>query len=122
MVDFRSLLFELSQSVDDETELLEQMRSRIDPYLLDRVSAFAASRGASFPQALLWAFELFMLGAAEEAWRKISSEAPADEEVDATALNILLEQFLVERLDPSRQGQIEGPESPPVLTQFRRMS
>jgi hypothetical protein len=73
------------------------------------------------PQTVLKALELFMLSAAEDAWRELSSGAETEGNFGAAPLTFILERFLTISLDPSRQGLIEGPGPPSILNQFRRM-
>ena len=73
------------------------------------------------PQTVLKALELFMLTAAEDAWRELSSGAESEGNFSAAPLTFILERFLTISLDPSRQGLIEGPGPPSILNQFRRM-
>ena len=122
MVALVDLLLELGKSMETPQELEEEMRARLDPALVDRLSAFSAARNITFSQAVLWAVECFTLAAAEEAWRNLADEAAPDQLFDTAALNVVLERFLSESLNLSRQGQIAGPPSPTDLHQFRRMA
>ena len=122
MVALVDLLLELGRRADDPQELEDEMRARLDPALVDRLSAFSAARKVAFSQAGLWAVECFTLSAAEEAWRKLADEESSEPIFDAAALNVVLERFLSESLYLSRQGQIEGPPSPPDSYRFRRMA
>jgi hypothetical protein len=122
MVALVDLLLELSKSMETPQELEDEMRARLDPALVDRLSAFSAARNVTFSQAVLWAVECFTLAAAEEAWRNLADEAAPDQLFDTAALNVVLERFLAESLTLSRQGQITGPPTPPDLHQFRRMA
>ena len=85
------------------------------------LTAYAASRNVPLPQTVLKALELFMLSAAEDAWRELSSGAESEGNFSAAPLTFILERFLTISLDPSRQGLIEGPGPPSILNQFRRM-
>ena len=122
MVALVDLLLELGKSMETPQELEEEMRARLDPALVDRLSAFSAARNITFSQAVLWAVECFTLAAAEEAWRNLADEAAPDQLFDTAALNVVLERFVSESLNLSRQGQIAGPPSPTDLHQFRRMA
>ena len=122
MVALVDLLLELSKSMETPQELEDEMRARLDPALVDRLSAFSAARNVAFSQAVLWAVECFTLSAAEEAWRNLADEASPEQLFDTAALNVVLERFLSESLNLSRQGQIAGPPSPTDLHQFRRMA
>ncbi len=122
MVALVDLLLELGKSMETPQELEEEMRARLDPALVDRLSAFSAARNVTFSQAVLWAVECFTLAAAEEAWRNLADEAAPDQLFDTAALNVVLERFLSESLNLCRQGQIAGPPSPTDLHQFRRMA
>jgi hypothetical protein len=122
MVALVDLLLELGKASQAPLELEEEMRARLDPALVDRLSAFSAARNIAFSQAVLWAVECFTLSAAEEAWRKLADEASSEPVFDAVALNVLLERFLSQSLDLSRQGQIEGPPSQPDPHGFRRVA
>ena len=116
------LLLELGKNTESIQELEDELRARLDPALVDRLSAFSAARNVAFSQAVLWAVECFTLSAAEEAWRSLADEASSEPLFDAAALNVVLERFLSESLNLSRQGQIAGPPSPSDLHQFRRMA
>ena len=116
------LLLELGKNTESVQELEDELRVRLDPALVDRLSAFSAARNVAFSQAVLWAVECFTLSAAEEAWRSLVEEASSEPLFDAAALNVVLERFLSESLNLSRQGQIAGPPSPSDLHQFRRMA
>ena len=116
------LLLELGKNTESILELEDELRVRLDPALVDRLSAFSAARNVAFSQAVLWAVECFTLSAAEEAWRSLADEASSEQLFDAAALNVVLERFLSESLNLSRQGQITGPPTPPDLHQFRRMA
>jgi hypothetical protein len=70
------------------------------------------------PQTVLKALELFMLSAAEDAWRELSRGAKSEGNFSAAPLTFILETI---SLDPSQQRLIEGPEPPSILNQFRRM-
>ena len=116
------LLLELGKNTESILELEDELRVRLDPALVDRLSAFSAARNVAFSQAVLWAVECFTLSAAEEAWRSLADEASSEQLFDAAALNVVLERFLSESLNLSRQGQIAGPPSPSDLHQVRRMA
>ena len=116
------LLLELGKNTESILELEDELRVRLDPALVDRLSAFSAARNVAFSQAVLWAVECFTLSAAEEAWRSLADEASSEQLFVAAALNVVLERFLSESLILSRQGQIAGPPSPSDLRQFRRMA
>ncbi len=122
MVALVDLLLELGRRMEAPEELEGEMRARLDPALVDRLSAFSAARNVAFSQAVLWAVECFTLSAAEEAWRNLAEEAAPDQLFDTAALNVVLERFLSESLNLSRQGQIAGPPTSPDLHQFRRMA
>lgn len=119
LVDF---LLELGRRMEDPQELEDEMRARLDPALVDRLSAFSAARRASFSQVVLWAVECFTLSAAEEAWRKLADDASSEPVFDAAALNVVLERFLSVSLDLSHQGRIEGPPGSPDHHAFRRVA
>ena len=116
------LLLELGKDSESALELEEEMRARLDPALVDRLGAFCAARNVAFSQAALWAVECFTLAAAEEAWRGLADEASSHALFDAAALNVVLERFLSQSLDLSRQGQIEGPPAQPDPRGFRRVA
>lgn len=122
MVALVDLLLELGKATETPLELEEEMRARLDPALVDRLNAFSAARNVAFSQAVLWAVECFTLSAAEEAWRQLADEASSEPLFDAAALNVVLERFLSQSLDLSRQGQISGPPSPPDHHRFRRVA
>ncbi len=122
MVALVDLLLELGKSSEAPLELEDEMRARLDPALVDRLSAFSAARNVAFSQAVLWAVECFTLAAAEEAWSRLADEGSSEPVFDSVALNIVLERFLSQSLDLSRQGQIEGPPSPPDPRRFRRVA
>ena len=122
MVALVDLLLELGKRMETPEELESELRERLDPALVDRLSAFSAARKVAFSQAVLWAVECFTLSAAEDAWRKLADDASSEQFFDAVALNAVLERFLAESMNLSRQGQIAGPPSPPDLHQFRRMA
>ena len=116
------LLLELSRRVEAPDALEGELRERLDPALLDRLSAFSVARNIPLSQVVLWAVECFTLAAAEEAWRNLADEATPDQLFDTAALNVVLERFLSDSLNLSRQGQIAGPPTAPDLHQFRRMA
>ena len=122
MVALVDLLLELGKRMEAPEDLENEMRARLDPALVDRLSAFGAARHVAFSQAVLWAVECFTLSAAEEAWRKLADAGAPEEVSDAAALNVILERFLSESLTLTRQGQIAGPPTSPDLHQFRRMA
>ena len=122
MVALVDLLLELGKRMETPEELEHELRERLDPALVDRLSAFSAARKVAFSQAVLWAVECFTLSAAEEAWRSLVDEPSSEQVFDAAALNVVLERFLSDSLNLSRQGQIAGPPSPADLHQFRRMA
>jgi RNase H-fold protein (predicted Holliday junction resolvase) len=122
MVALVDLLLELGKRMEAPEELESELRERLDPALADRLSAFSAARKVAFSQAVLWAVECFTLSAAEDAWRQLADEASSEQVFDAAALNAVLERFLSDNLNLSRQVQITGPSSPPDLHQFRRMA
>jgi hypothetical protein len=122
MVALVDLLLDLGKRMDTPQDLENEMRARLDPALVDRISAFSAARNIAFSQAVLWAVECFTLSAAEEAWRNLANEASPEQLFDTAALNVVLERFLAESLNLSRQGQIAGPPAPSDLHQFRRMA
>ena len=99
------LLLELSRRMETPDVLESELRERLDPALIDRLSAFSAARNI-----------------AEEAWRRLADEGSGEPVFDAAALNVVLERFLAESLNLSRQGQIAGPPAPRDLHQFRRMA
>ena len=122
MVALVDLLLELGRRMDNSESLESEMRARLDPALVDRLSAFSVARNVAFSQSVLWAVECFTLAAAEEAWRRIADESTSEPTFDAAALNVVLERFLSASLDPARQGQITGPPSTPDLRRFRRVA
>ncbi|HEY8005715.1 MAG TPA: hypothetical protein VIE66_02665 [Methylocella sp.] len=111
----------LRMILDDPDAFDCKIRTQLDPNLVDQLTAYAASRNMPLPQTVLKALELFMLKAAEDAWRELSSGAELEGNVSAAPLSFILERFLTISLDPSRQGLIEGPAPPSILNQFRRM-
>jgi hypothetical protein len=111
----------LRMILDDPDAFNSKIRTHLDPNLVDQLAAYAASRNLSLPQTVLKALELFMLSAAEDAWRELSSGAESEGNFSAAPLTFILERFLTISLDPSRQGLIEGPGPPSILNQFRRM-
>jgi hypothetical protein len=121
MPEFSDILVELRAGLDDPDAFRMQMRDDVDPYLVDRLCAFGASRGLSFPETILRALEMFMLSAAEDAWQKMSEDRERDAPSGGPALNMVLEQFLTANLDVARQGQLEGPPRA-THTLFRRMT
>ena len=122
MAAFMNLLLELGKRMEAPQELEDEMRARLDPALVDRLGAFSAARNVAFSQTVLWAVECFTLSAAEEAWRQLADEASPEPLFDASALNVVLERFLSQSLDLSRQVRIEGPSSPPDSGRFRRVA
>lgn len=116
------LLLELGRHMEAPDALESELRERLDPALVDRLSAFSAARNIALSQAVLWAVECFTLTAAEEAWRRLVDEGSSEPVFDAAALNVVLERFLSQSLSLSRQGQIAGPPAPSDLHQFRRMA
>jgi hypothetical protein len=116
------LLLELSRRMETPDALESELRERLDPALVDRLSAFSAARNIALSQVVLWAVECFTLTAAEEAWRRLADEGSGEPVFDAAALNVVLERFLAESLNLSQQGQIAGPPAPRDLHQFRRMA
>jgi hypothetical protein len=121
MPEFSDLLVELRAGLDDPDAFRMHMRSEIDPDLVDRLSAFSASRGMSFAETILRAVEMFMLAAAEDAWRNMSDDAEANAPLGGAAFNTVLEQFLSTSLDVSRQGRIAGPPTS-IHSLFRRIT
>jgi hypothetical protein len=118
MSEFSDLL---RMILDNPDAFNSKIRTQLDPNLVDQLTAYAASRNVSLSQTVLKALELFMLSAAEDAWRKLSSGAESEGNFSAAPLNFILERFLTISLDPSWQGLIEGPGPPSILNQFRRM-
>jgi hypothetical protein len=110
----------LRMILDDPDAFDSKIRTQLDPNLVDQLTAYAASRNMPLPQTVLKAL-LFMLTAAEDAWRELSSGAESEGNFSAAPLTFILERFLTISLDPSRQGLIEGPGPPSILNQFRRM-
>jgi hypothetical protein len=121
MPDFSDLLVELRAGLDDPDAFRMHMRTEIDPDLVDRLSAFSASRGMSFTETILRAVEMFMLSAAEDAWRNMSDDSEPDAPRGGAAFNAVLERFLSTSLDVSRQGRIAGPPTS-IHSLFRRMT
>ena len=68
------LLLELGRRTQTPDALESELRERLDPALLDRLSAFSAARNIALSQVVLWAVECFTLTAAEEAWRRLADE------------------------------------------------
>ncbi|MDB5593634.1 MAG: hypothetical protein JWM36_595 [Hyphomicrobiales bacterium] len=119
MPDFSDILVELRTGLEDPDAFRIHMRSEIDPDLVDRLSAFGASRGMSFAETILRAVEMFMLAAAEDAWRSMADDREADAPLGGAPFNTVLERFLSTSLDVSRQARIAGPPSA-IHTLFRR--
>ena len=63
----------LRMILDDPDAFDSKIRTQLDPNLVDQLTAYAASRNVPLPQTVLKALELFMLSAAEDAWRELSS-------------------------------------------------
>ncbi len=118
MSEFSDLL---RMILDDPDAFDSKIRTQLDPNLVDQLTAYAASRNVPLPQTVLKALELFMLSAAEDAWRELSGGAESEGNFGAAPLTFILERFLTISLDPSRQGLIEGPGPPAIVNQFRRM-
>ena len=116
MSEFSDLL---RMILDDPDAFDSKIRTQLDPNLVDQLTAYAASRNVPLPQTVLKALELFMLSAAEDAWRELSSGVESEGNFSAAPLTFILELFLTISLDPSRQGLIEGPNPPSILNQFR---
>jgi len=116
------LLLELGRRMETPDALEGELRERLDPALVDRLSAFSAARNIALSQVVLWAVECFTLTAAEEAWGRLAEEGSAEPVFDAAALNVVLERFLTQSLTLTRQSQISGPPAPADLRQFRRMA
>ena len=68
------LLLELSRRVEAPDALEGELRERLDPALLDRLSAFSVARNIPLSQVVLWAVECFSLSAAEAASRRLADE------------------------------------------------
>lgn len=107
--------------LDDPEAFNSNISTQLDPNLVDQLTAYAASRNVPLSQTVLEALELFMLSAAEDAWRELSRGADSEGNFSAAPLTFILERFLTISLDPSRQRLIEGPGPPSILNQFRRM-
>ncbi len=122
MSEFSDLFLELRTILDDPDGYYSQISPQLDPNLVDKLHAYAASRNIPLQQAILNALQLFMLSSAEDAWRKLSAGAAAEDEPAAAPLNIILDRFLAIALDPSRQKAIEGRDMPSILNQFRRIA
>jgi hypothetical protein len=118
MSEFSNLL---RMILDNPDTFRSKITTQLDPNLVDQLTAYAASRNVSPTQTVLKALELFMLSAAEDAWRELSSGAQSEDNFSAAPLTFILERFLTISLDPSRQGLIEGPGPPSILNQFRRV-
>ena len=103
--DFSQMLIDLRLGLDDPDAFHAQMSTQLDPNLIDELSAFAASRDMTFPQAVLRAVELFMLSAAEDSWQKLSAEHEVGDDFSSAAMKVIIERFLMIGLDPSRQRQ-----------------
>jgi hypothetical protein len=112
---------DLLRMILDDPDAFSNITRQLDPNLVDQLTAYAASRNVSPTQTVLKALELFMLSAAEDAWRELSNGAQSEDNFSAAPLTFILERFLTISLDPSRQGLIEGPGPPSILNQFRRM-
>jgi hypothetical protein len=120
MSGFSDLFLELKMILDDREAFNPKISTQLDPNLVDQLTAYAASRNVPLAQTVLEALELFMLSAAEDAWRELSSGAEAEGNSSAVPLTFILERFLTISLDPSRQRLIEGPGPASILNQFRR--
>ena len=118
MSEFSDLL---RMILDDPDAFDSKIRTQLNPNLVDQLTAYAASRNVPLRQTVLKALELFMLTAAEDAWRELSGGAESEGNFSAAPLAFILERFLTISLDPSRQGVIEGPVPPAIVNQFRRM-
>lgn len=121
MSEFSDLFMEMRTILDDPDAYYSQISPQLDPNLVDKLHAYAASRNIPLQQAILNALQLFMLSSAEDAWRKLSFGAATKDEPAAAPLNVILDRFLAIALDPSRQKAIEGRETPSILNQFRRI-
>jgi hypothetical protein len=75
MSEFSDLL---RMILDDPDDFNSKISTQLDPNLVDQLTAYAASRNVSLSQTVLKALELFMLSAAEDAWRKLSSGAESE--------------------------------------------
>ena len=111
----------LRMILEDPDAFNSKISAQLDPNLVDQLTAYAASRNVPLSQTVLKALELFMLSAAEDAWRELSSGAGSEGNSSAAPLTFILERFLTISLDPSRQRLIEGSGPPSILNQFRRM-
>ena len=116
MSEFSDLL---RMILDDPDAFDSKIRTQLDPNLVDQLTAYAASQNVPLSQTVLKALELFMLSAAEDAWRE--SGAGSEGDSSAAPLSFILERFLTISLDPSRQRLIDGSGPPSILNQFRRM-
>jgi hypothetical protein len=121
MSGFSDLFLELKMILDDPEAFNPKINTQLDPNLVDQLTAYAASRNVPLSRTVLEALELFMLSAAEDAWRELSSGAETEGNSSAAPLTFILERFLTISLDSSRQKMIEGPGPPSILNQFRRM-
>jgi hypothetical protein len=120
MSEFSELFLELRTILDDPESFDSRIGAWLEPDLVDKLSAYAAARNESLPEAVLAALQLFMFSAAEDAWRELAGGKERTENFSAAPLNIILERFMNIALDPSRQRVIEGP-APAILNQFCRI-
>ena len=94
MPGFSDIIFELRTGLDDPDDLHMRLREVLDPDLADRLAGFGAARGMALSETILRAVELFMLSAAEDAWRQMSG-AERDASLGDPALRVILEQFFI---------------------------
>ena len=85
--------------LDDPAAFNSKIRTQLDPNLVDQLTAYAASRNVPLPQTVLKALELFMLSAAEDAWRELSGGAGSEGNFSAAPLTFILERFLTISLE-----------------------
>src|ERR1700730_23070 len=101
--------------LDDPEAFNSNISTQLDPNLVDQLTAYAASRNVPLSRTVLEALELFILSAAEDAWRDLYSGAETEVNSSAAPLTFILERFLTISLDSSRQKMIEGPGPPSIL-------
>ena len=76
----------LRMILDDPDAFDSKIRTQLDPNLVDQLTAYAASRNVPLLQTVLKALELFMLTAAEDAWRELSSGVESEGNFSAAGL------------------------------------
>ncbi len=121
MSELSQLYLELRVNLDSAEGLPSRIRSQLDPHTLDQLSAYSTSRDTSPSQSILNALDVFILAAADVAWREIQDHRSLRKRFDMEILNTIIDRYVRDSLAASTQKRLGGQITSPNPNQFRRM-